>query len=78
MLMVKMVMILSTKYIGEFLCATEPKDDDGRSLTYCLYATKRDDAVDYDVDNHSVKLYQFLCATQPDDPDAHHTDCPVI
>ena len=66
------------KYFGEFLCATEPKDDDGRSLTYCLYATKRDDAVDYDVDNHSVKLYQFLCATQPDDPDAHHADCPVI
>ena len=51
-----MVKILKIKYFGESLCATEPNDDDARSLTCCLYATKRDDAVDCDVDNHSVKL----------------------
>ena len=60
--MVKMVMILTMKYFGESLCAIEPNDDDARSLTCCLYATKRDDAVDYDVNNHSVKLNQlFVC-----------------
>ena len=56
MLMVKLVMIRTMKCFGKFLCATEPNDDDARSLTCCLYATKRDDAVDYDVDNHSAKL----------------------
>ena len=60
MLMVKLVMIRTMKCFGEFLCVTEPNDDDVRSLTYCFYATKRDDAVDYDVDNHSVKLNQFF------------------
>ena len=51
-----MVMILTIKYFGESLYAMEPNDDDARSLTCCLYASKRDDAVGYDVDNHSVKL----------------------